>query len=401
MLLPVSGVDFFTIDEGTAATATRLSSDWRFARVTVTVERAGIDAAIAKYRQTASPDIIIIETDDISDAFIQQLGGLAAVCGAGTDAVVIGPMNDVHLYRNLVGMGVRDYLVRPVSDDEMVSVIARSIVEKRGLSGSRLIGIMGSKGGVGASSVAQSIAWNVAENLGQKTVLMDAAGSGGSIGIAFGIEPSTTLMEAVRIGSAGTEDDMKRIVQSATEHLSMLVCGGDPILADPPEAEGMETLINRLMQKYPVVAIDLSAAAPSVQKRILARATHVVLVSSPLLPSLRNTRSLLSEVKSLRGGLKDVDVVINMKGIAGQDEVPSAEIRKALAIEPAAHLPYAPKIFTAGEVSGTPVGKNKAAQEVFKALLDLCVRATGVTPKPDVGDGKARKDGILAFLKKK
>jgi pilus assembly protein CpaE len=400
MLLPASGVDFFALDDGTAAAAMRLTHDWRFARVAVNAERAGIEAAIAKYAQSASPDIIIVETNDISDAFIQQLGALAAVCAAGTDAVVIGPMNDVHLYRNLVGMGVRDYLVRPVSDDEIIEVIARSIIEKRGLSGSRLITTIGSKGGVGATSVAQSIAWNIAEHLLQKTVLMDLAGSGGSIGIAFGIEPSTPMSEAVRIGSGGSEDDMKRIIQPVTEHLSLLFCGGDPILADPPEPDAIESLVTRLMQKHPVVVIDLSAAAPQVQKRLLARSSHTVIVSSPLLPSLRNTRSLISEIRHLRGGLKEVDVVINMYGIAGQEEVPFADIKKALDIEPAARLPYVPKIFSAGEVSGKPVGKNKAAQDVMKALLDLCIRATGGV-KPVTDPGKPVKEGFLHSLLKR
>src|SRR5688572_19523640 len=113
-LLPASRVDFYTLDDATAATAGHLTSDWRFARVAIHVTRGGIDAAVAAYSQYASPDMIIVETNDISENFIGQLGQLAGVCAAGTDAVIVGPMNDVHLYRNLVGMGVRDYLVRPV-----------------------------------------------------------------------------------------------------------------------------------------------------------------------------------------------------------------------------------------------------------------------------------------------
>src|SRR4051812_36366618 len=147
ILLPTSRVDFFALDEGTAAHAQQLAADWRFARVTLQMERTGIEGAIANYSQAASPELIIIETNDISDAFIQQLGQLAGVCAAGTDAVVIGPMNDVHLYRSLVEMGIKDYLVRPVSEEDMVKVIARTLVEKRGFSGSRLVTVVGSKGG--------------------------------------------------------------------------------------------------------------------------------------------------------------------------------------------------------------------------------------------------------------
>src|ERR1700722_7956887 len=230
VLLPASRVDFFALDDGTAEHAQKLAADWRFARVVLQIERAGIEGAIERYSHAASPELIIIETNDISDAFIQQLGHLAGVCAEGTDAVIIGPKNDVHLYRSLVEMGIKDYLVRPVSEEDMVKVIARTLVEKRGLSGSRLMTVIGSKGGVGTTSVAQILAWNVAEILKQKTMLMDVAGSAGSIGISYGLEPSATLTEAVRLGGAGTEDDVKRIIQSATEHLSILVCGGEPML---------------------------------------------------------------------------------------------------------------------------------------------------------------------------
>src|SRR4051812_3934865 len=104
VLLPSSRVDFFVQDAGTTATAQKLAADWRFARVGIGIHPSGIEAAIAQYGQSSSPDLIIIETSDISDSFIQQLGGLAGVCGEGTEAVIIGPTNDVHLYRSLVGM---------------------------------------------------------------------------------------------------------------------------------------------------------------------------------------------------------------------------------------------------------------------------------------------------------
>src|SRR5690242_16813456 len=154
VLLPASRVDVFAQDEGTSGLVQKLAADWRFARVGLQVEKTGIEGAIARYGQQASPELIIIETNDISDAFIAQLGNLAGVCAAGTDAVVIGPKNDVHLYRSLVEMGIKDYLVRPVSEDDMVKVIARAMIDKRGFSGSRLVAVAGSKGGVGATAIA-------------------------------------------------------------------------------------------------------------------------------------------------------------------------------------------------------------------------------------------------------
>jgi pilus assembly protein CpaE len=398
ILLPASRVDFYALDEGTTALAQQLAGNWRFARVGIRVERAGIDAAISHYKEVAAPELIVIETDDISDGFIQQLAGLAGVCSAGTDAVIIGPKNDIHLYRHLVEMGVKDYLVRPASEADMVKVIARTLIEKRGMLGSRLVTVIGSKGGVGATSVAQILAWNIAEVLKQKTMLMDAAGSFGSVGIAYDLEPSATLTETVRLGGTGSEDDMKRVYQTVSEHLSVLVCGGDPLLTVSPDPEGIETLVNRVMQKYPVVVMDLSGASQSVQKRLLARASGIVVVTTPMLASLRNTRTLMGELKTLKSSLKDVDLVVNMQGMASSEEVPAQDIKAALNMSPAAVIPYAPKIFAASEATGKGVGKNKEADKITGILMSVVEKAAATEYKGSKDAGK--KFDLMKLIRK-
>ena len=398
-LLPTSRIDFYVLDEATAATGSSLTEDWRFARVGVQVTKGGIEAAVAAYSQVASPDMIIIETDDISENFIAQLGQLAGVCAPGTDAVIVGPMNDVHLYRNLVSMGVRDYLVRPVALDDLVKVIAKAITDKHGLSASRLITVLGAKGGVGTTTVAQVLAWSISDRYKQKTLLMDAAGSAGSLGVALGVEPASSFTEAVRIGGSGTEDDMKRITQSISDQLSLLVCGGEPILTDSPDADGVETLVNRVMQKYPVLVLDLSGAAPGVQKRMLSRANNVLVVTTPMLPSLRNCRTLLNELRNLRAGFREYDVIINMRGMAGSEEVSDKDIKTALDLDPSARIPYAPKVFAGGEVSGKPVAQNRGSAEVIKPIEALAQRIIGGIEKEAAGKKDGR--GFLKMLKGK
>lgn len=377
ILLPTARVDVFALDDGTAASAAKIAADWRFARVGLDVVRGGMDAAIERYSHAASPEMIIIETNDISEAFTAQLGALAEVCAAGTDAVIIGPTNDVHLYRSLVGMGVRDYLVRPVAENDMVGVIARALIEKRGLTGSRLVAVIGGKGGVGATVMAQALAWNVAEGLKQKTMLIDVAGSSGTVGIAFGADPAASFADVVRVGQSGSEDDLKRIIQKTTDNLSLLISGGDPVLADKPDADSVEAMVERIMKTYPVVVADISGASPAVQKRLMTRAAHVVVVTSPHIAALRNCRMLVMDIKNARGGLGQVDLILNNIGLPGADEVPAKDIQGVMDLEPAAKIAFAPKIFMHAETTGKPVADNRAAQDVLKSLMPLAARAAG------------------------
>src|SRR5690606_23129711 len=108
------------------------------------------------------------------------------------------PVNDVNLYRKLIGMGVSDYLVKPVQQEELSNDIAASLIERIGASGSRLIVMMGAKGGVGTTVLSEGLAWGLSEDLGQKTFFLDAAGGWSTLPVGMDFEPATTLADALR-----------------------------------------------------------------------------------------------------------------------------------------------------------------------------------------------------------
>ena len=176
ILLPAAGVAVFSNDKATLDSAKGIGDDWRFARVHTTTHKGDVQSAIDMYTEAASPDLVMIQTDVIDEGFTNQLAELAGHCNEGTAAIVIGPDNDVNLYRKLIDMGVSDYLVRPLETEQIAEIVAKTLIEKLGVSGSRLIAFIGSKGGVGTSTLAQVAAWCTAENLDQKTLFMDAAG---------------------------------------------------------------------------------------------------------------------------------------------------------------------------------------------------------------------------------
>ena len=129
------------------------------------VVEGDVETAIQSYTEADSPNLVIIETDTTDESFTERLGELSAHCNEGTNAFIIGPTNDVNLYRSLTSMGVSDYLVRPVPLETLSEVVAKALIDKLGTSGSRLIGVIGAKGGVGTSSLTQGLAWGISEKL--------------------------------------------------------------------------------------------------------------------------------------------------------------------------------------------------------------------------------------------
>ncbi|MCF8495113.1 MAG: AAA family ATPase [Alphaproteobacteria bacterium] len=385
VLLPSARVAVFSKDPETLAAARAIETDWRFARVDIGVHEGSIETASEIYRDEASPEMVIIQIEKIEDSLTRKLESLAEHCAEGTAAIIIGPVNDVNLYRRLIDMGVSDYLVKPTSTGMLAEVIARTLIEKLGVTGSRLIAFAGTKGGVGTSVLAQAMACGTADLLGQKTVLLDGAGGWSTMGVGLGFEPSTTLAEAARAASRDDEDSLKRMLFKSGEKLSVLASGGEIMLEPVLAPAQMEELIDTLMITYPVVIVDLSHTASDLQRIVLARANQIILVSTPTLPSLRLARSLLQEIRNTRGGKSGgVDVLINKKGLDSASEIPSKDIAEALDLVPAAVIPFQPKVFMKAESEGSKLLRYKEGELLVKThLLPLVEQFFSARTGPD------------------
>ncbi len=404
ILLPSSGVAVYSTDQQTLQAARDLENDWRFARVQVQDEEGNVENAIEVYQDIASPDLIIVQTDTIDEAFTERLGALAANCEEGTSAIVVGPDNDVNLYRKLIDMGVSDYLVRPVSSSDLGEVIAKALIDKVGVTGSRLIAVTGAKGGVGATIVAEALACGVADILGQKTMLLDTSGGWSTLGVGLGFEPSTTLSEAARAAENNDEDNLKRMLHNVDERLQVLATGGDVMLEDNVSSEQFEALIDMLMVKSPVVIVDVSHSPSALQKCVMTRANQIIVVSTPTLPALRLARSFIQEVRDLRGGDHgELSLIINMQGQSSTSEVSNNDIEKAMELSVAAYLPFDSKIFLSNESESKKLTDDKAAREVIETKLLPLVRkhlAANDGHEPTEPEGSFL-DGLLGKLKKK
>lgn len=405
VLLPSARVAMYARDVQSVEAFKSLQTDWRFARVQIEHHQGGVEEAIAAFQSgAAAPSLIIIETDTIDDSFTARLETLAGYCPEGTAAIVIGPVNDVNLYRKLIAMGISDYLVRPIKTETLSFDVARSLIERIGASGSRLVAMMGTKGGVGTSALAQALAWGSADVLKQKTVLLDAAGGWSTLSVGMNFEPAATLMEAIGATTTHNDDAFKRMLFSASDRLDVLSSGADVMLDDHVTVDGYEALLDKLMKTYPVVIVDLSNAPAALRPIVIRRAHEIMLVTSPLLPSLRAARTLLNEIKDLRSDSESrVDLIVNMTGMATKHEVAKADLEGALERKPSLTVPYNAGLFIGAESEGRKINATSEGADLVRNLSRLLEKVVG----PSAGGGmdqdnddQARKNPLSGMLNK-
>jgi len=186
---PRVSVQAFCESVETAASVQAAGEDRRLAKAHLKIQMGGMAAAIEAYRSAPTPNVIILETDSRSDV-LAGLDQLATVCDPGTRVIVIGKVNDVTLYRELVRRGVSDYAIAPVEPIDVVRSICNLFSAPEAKAVGRIVAVVGAKGGVGASTIAHNVAWAIARDLALDSVVADLDLAFGTAGLDYNQDPA-------------------------------------------------------------------------------------------------------------------------------------------------------------------------------------------------------------------
>ena len=177
----------------------------------------------------ASPSILFVDLSESGDP-LNDINALAEVCEPGTVVIAAGQVNDVRLYRDLVASGIQDYLLKPFSADQLRDAFANAQLT---ISGPRLMesandkpnvmaAVIGVRGGVGASTVATSLAWLMGDKAGRSTALLDLDVHFGTGALALDLEPGRGLTDAIENPSRIDGLFIERAMVRANDKLCVL-----------------------------------------------------------------------------------------------------------------------------------------------------------------------------------
>jgi pilus assembly protein CpaE len=154
-LLPRITIQAFCEHSQTAELVEAAVHDRRMSKVALTTHNGGLEGAIESYKSNPTPNLIMVETSLPTEEIPAALDRLAEVCDATTRLIVLGHVNDVLLYRELIRSGVSEYMVLPTTPQAIVNAISDLFAAEGAAPIGRTIGFIGAKGGAGASTVAR------------------------------------------------------------------------------------------------------------------------------------------------------------------------------------------------------------------------------------------------------
>jgi pilus assembly protein CpaE len=368
---PRVSVQAFCETVETAAAIQAASEDRRMAKAHLRIQMGGLIAAIEAYQSSPTPNVIILESESHDNDILEGLDQLAPVCDAATRVIIIGKMNDVALYRELVRRGVSDYLIAPVNTLQVVRAVCGLFSAPDAKPVGRIIAVVGAKGGVGASTIAHNIGFSIARDLMLDAVVTDLDLAFGTAGLDFNQDPPQGIAEAVFSPDRIDNAFIDRLLSKCTDHLSLLAAPATLDRVYDFGADAFDAIFDSLRATVPCVVVDVPHQWTGWTKQTLVSADDILIVAAPDLANLRNTKNLYDFLKAARPNDQRPLYCLNQIGVPKRPEIKAADFAKALEESPVASIPFEPQVFGAAANNGQMIAEmaaNHRAAETFRQM---------------------------------
>ena len=359
-----------------------------------TVIAGGIDQAIEHLKGSPTPAIVVADISGSSDP-LADFGRLAAVCDADVRVLAIGTQNDVSLYRDIVGLGVNDYLVKPVAIHTLAGALqAMTAPEKEDKSdapATPVTAFIGVRGGAGASTAAVSAAWLMAHKFGKKTVLFDLDLNFGTAALMLDLEPGRGLSEALANPDRIDELFLARAMVRQSDNLMVLSAEESLDQSSRLDGDAFAAMNGLLRGGFDEIVWDVPRAQVQGGAPILAGADRVVLVSDASLAGLRDTKQIITAVNAAAPDARIV-VTLAQTGRFKGAEVEKVDFEGTLG-RPVDHVvPFDAKSVARAAAEAAALAQAAPNGPAAKAYLQLV--------KDVAGYGDPKEGGLLGLIKK-
>jgi pilus assembly protein CpaE len=347
---------------------------------------ASLKTAATMLAKESSPSLLVLDICGNDDA-LDQLRAVAEVCDPSVTVIAIGDRNDIAFYRELRNAGISDYFTLPVQR-EVFAGACKAILSPEGHHSDRrtgrLVYVLGVRGGVGATTIATSLAWSFAETLRRHTVLIDLGLQNGDAALQLDAAPDRALFDALGHPERLDKLFIERALKRVTDRLS-LFASLEPLDADAAVSEeSFLWLLSNLLPRYRFTIVDVPAIMAMKMAWALRIPSTCLLISNGGLAGARDLArwsELIGPDTAERQTLHIVNHVTPHRGLSEQD------FAAAFGQSPEIAIPYSREIAEASPLGIQAMQKCRSFQ---KSLAPIRHNFTG--------EGQERAQSLLGRL---
>ncbi|MBR0690080.1 AAA family ATPase [Bradyrhizobium manausense] len=374
------------VDDEESAAALRKGLDGS----NLSIKRGTIRNAIKMLETDTELFALVTDISGIDDPFA-ELERLASVCPPSVRVALIGESREITFYRELMELGLTEYLPRPLTRDMVLDQLRPKLLgdvsSVHSDRGGHVVSICGAQGGAGATSIAINLALQLAETTKAKVALLDLHLQGGETAVMLGVQPGAGLRIALENPMRADTLFIERAAIEVNERVS-LISADEELDAQLNITEaGVRHVLGLLRQRFNYIVVDMPVPFPPSMHPVLTLSRHVLVLLEAEVTGLRNAHALRAAVTNIAG--KDrVFTLLNRANRAGG--LPMATMVKALGAEPDMVIPDLGKGMTQAVNLGIPALKHVRA--LRRHLAPIVREITGVG-----GEGKGRLRRLLGL----
>jgi pilus assembly protein CpaE len=355
------------------------------------INKGGLRNAVQSLSVAASPNILFVDLSESGDP-LNDINALAEVCEPGTVVIAAGEVNDVRLYRDLVSSGIQDYLLKPFTTDQLRDAIAHA---QAVLSGPRnfeaaverahmMTAVIGARGGVGASTIASSLAWLMSDVHKLSTAMLDLDIHFGTGALSLDLEPGRGLTDAIDNPSRIDGLFIERAMVRASDKLSILSAEApinQPMLTD---GGAFYQLQEEMRTVFECTVIDMPRTMLVQHPHLMNDVQSAVVIVELTLAGARDMIRILSWMKSNSPQTK-VMVVANRVGPSGTSEISRKDFESSIERKIDVLLPFELKTVCQAAKLGKSAAEVGKSSKFGVGIRDVCKQliATGDTSVAD------------------
>jgi pilus assembly protein CpaE len=372
------------------------------------VHKGGLRNAVQSLSVSASPNILFVDMSESGDP-INDINGLAEVCEPGTVVIAAGQVNDVRLYRDLIASGLQDYLLKPFGPDHLREAFTQAqavfnapkIHEAAGERPHLTVAVIGTRGGVGASSVATSLAWLMSTKAGRLTALLDLDVHFGTGALAMDLEPGRGLTDAIENPSRIDGLFIERAMVKASDKLSIL--SAEAPISQPMMTDGAAffQLQEEFRSAFECSVVDLPRGMLIQHPHLINDANATIVVTELTLAAARDSIRILSWLKSNAPGTKVIVVANRVQ--ASALEISRKDFEQSIERKIDVIIPADSKLAAQAAKLGktlADVGKSSKIGHALEGAMNLALGAVDETDAaPAAGKGGKSLLGKITDLK--
>jgi pilus assembly protein CpaE len=374
------------------------------------VDFVWLEAECARYEyffdviQHSTPDLVIVALDSDKQRALGMVGQLAAdhprlpILTVSADSAVL---------LQSLQRGSRHFLSHPVTLEDLVGALRRSLTEAPATGGERpagavpvqgqkaagqIISVLGSRGGTGCTSIAVNLAATLASFPENAVALIDLDLAMGDADIAVEL-PGNDNISMGDLARNIERLDMNYLKRALVRHPDTNLS----ILRHPLEIheiggihEGhVERILNLLRISYSHLILDLSKALLPTDLMALRMSNLILLVAQLELSSLRNVVRLTHSL-SMEGDLGDkIRIVVNRAGSdILEDGITIKKAEEVVGKPIFWQVPNDSKAMIGSRVAGQPLVKFAPKSRAQQSIQGLVQALTGKTPSVEPAQKK-------------